>query len=362
MQSRWIAIIPGFVFALILTSRSVKAPACFRGMLNPGMEDQDLGSDPLPRCPVTRRGRTIKGVLLWLLLLLPGIALGQEYLKQFPLRQQTSYFDFRYKRNPEKIATIARFADAFVKTINTDFFKANFDYPIRVLVLEDREQFQNFLRREFHLSDPPGFGIYIPPPYKLFATYEDSGLGTFAHEIMHPLVDRNLPDRPVWAMEGIPGFFEKFYGYWKGDEMFVTWGYQNPWRLDALGTNLVQLDLKAILSNPDYQTRFNQSDLRMVVMFLWEQGKFHRFVRLVEAKEKNGYASYFEAAMEMPLDRVLPLWREYLDAVAEQRSRLMQLPASEIYTDESMFRRFRIIHGWRMPVAPSAGTNTSAGL
>ncbi len=293
----------------------------------------------------------MKTIVLCILFLLPGIAIAQDYLKQFPLRQQTTYFDFRYKRNPEKIAGIARFADAFVKTVNADFFKADFDYPIHVLVLENREQFQSFLRQEFRISDPPGFGIYIPPPHKLFATYEDSGLGTFAHEIMHPLVERNLPDRPVWAMEGIPGFFEKFYGYWKGDEMCVTWGYQNPWRLQALGTNLVQLDLKAMLSNTEYRTRFNQSDLRMVVMFLWEQGKFQQFIRLIEAKEKHGYASYFEAAMEMPLDRVLPLWRKYLDDVAEQRPRLMQLPASQIYSDKARFRSFRVIHGWRMPVS-----------
>jgi hypothetical protein len=59
--------------------------------------------------------------------------------------------------------------------------------------------------------------------YNLFATYEDSGLGTFAHEIMHPLVERNLKDRPEWAIEGIPTFFEKFYGYWRGDELIVNW-------------------------------------------------------------------------------------------------------------------------------------------
>jgi hypothetical protein len=37
-------------------------------------------------------------------------------------------------------------------------------------------------------------------------------------------------------MEGIPTFFEKFYGYWKDDEPVVYWGFQNPWRIDQLGT------------------------------------------------------------------------------------------------------------------------------
>lgn len=76
--------------------------------------------------------------------------------------------------------------------MSRDLLKADFDHPIRVLVLKDWAMFQGVLCREFELDDPPGFGIYLPPPHKLFATYEDSGLGTFAHEIMHPLVETDL--------------------------------------------------------------------------------------------------------------------------------------------------------------------------
>jgi hypothetical protein len=291
----------------------------------------------------------MKHLVLWWLLLLPSMAPGQDYLQQFPLQRKAKYFVFHYRRHPERIAEIARFADAFVKVANRDFFKTDFDYPIRVLVLEDRTTFQNYLRREFRISDPPGFGIYLPSPYKLFATYEDSGLGTFAHEIMHPLVERNLPDRPVWAMEAIPGFFEKFYGYWKDDELMVTWGYHNPWRIDALGTNLTRLDLKAILANQEYQTRYNQSDLRMVVMFLWEQGKFNRFLRLIETREKRGYESYFEAAMEMPIARVLPLWQQYLKDAEARKRELVLLPASAVKATEQLFRPLKVVYGLRMP-------------
>ena len=65
---------------------------------------------------------------------------------------------------------------------------------------------------------------------------------------MHPLVERNLRDRPAWAIEGIPTFFEKFYGYWRDDELVVNWGFQNPWRIKKLGANLAQLDLQGILA------------------------------------------------------------------------------------------------------------------
>jgi len=237
---------------------------------------------------------------MWCLLLLtPIVAFAQPYLNEFPFHQQTKYFDFRFKRNSERIKTIARFADGFIGVINRDFFPAGFDYPVRVLVLEDRASFQNCLRQQFSIANPPNFGIFLYQS-NLFATYEDSGLGTFAHEIMHPLVERNLKDRPVWAIEGIPTFFEKFYGYWEDDRLTVNWGYQNPWRIEMLGTNLVQLDLKGII-----------------------------------------------AAMEMPADKIVPLWKAYLNDIAANRNEIMRLPPSAIFQDKEVFQRF--VTQYRIP-------------
>jgi hypothetical protein len=302
-----------------------------------------------------RGSPAMKRILYAALLLLPALAEGQGYLEQFPFRQPTKYFDFRYKRNPEKIATIARFADGFINLLNKDFFNANFDYPILVLVLEDRASFQEFLRREFHDEHPPQFGIYMGAQ-KLFATYEESGLGTFAHEILHPLVERNLRERPLWAIEGIPTFFEKFYGYWKGEELIAHWGYQNPWRIRELGSELTQLDLKNILATENSQGQFHESDLRLVSVFLWHQGKFQRFLRLIQQGEMNGYHSYFEAALEMPIERAAPLWQDYLNQIEANRNDVMRLPASTVLNTESDFERFLKYYG----VPPTHGRETTA--
>jgi len=277
--------------------------------------------------------------MLYLLLLTPIVAFAQPYLNEFPFQQGTKYFDFRFKRNPERIKAFARFADGFIGVINRDFFPADFDYPIRVLVLEDRASFQNYLSQQFSVTNPPNFGIFLYR-YNLFATYEDSGLGTFAHEIMHPLVERNLKGRPVWAIEGIPSFCEKFYGYWHDDRLVVNWGYQNPWRIEMLGTNLTQLDLKGILATTQTPGDFRESDRRLVSMFLWQQGKFKRFLEFVKSEDKNGYKSYFEAAMGMPEDKIVPLWQAYLNDIAARRSEIMRLPPSAVFPDKETFQHF----------------------
>jgi len=289
----------------------------------------------------------MKAVLYFLLFLMPFVAAAQDYLEQFPLRQETQYFDFRFKQNPERIKTIAQFADGFITVVNRDFFKADFNYPIRVLVLEDRAAFQNFLRQQFGITDPPNFGIFLYR-YNLFATYGDSGLGTFAHEIMHPLVERNLKDRPIWAIEGIPTFFEKFYGYWQNDGLVVNWGYQNPWRIEMLGTNLVRLDLKEIVSTMETPGKYRESDRRLVSVFLWEHGKFKQLLELIKKGEKSGYNSYFEAAMEMPMDRIIPLWQDYLDKIEARRHEILCLPPSTILPDAAAFQRFVQKYGIRI--------------
>jgi hypothetical protein len=212
------------------------------------------------------------------------------------------------------------------------------------IVLEDRATFQKFLQQQFGVSDPPNFGIFLYR-YNLFATYEDSGLGTFAHEIMHPLIERNLKDRPIWAIEGIPTFFEKFYGYWQNNELVVNWGYQNPWRIEMLGTNLAQLDLKEIVSTMETPGKYRESDRRLVSVFLWEQGKFKQFLQLIKNREKNGYDSYFEAAMGMPINRIIPLWQNYLDRIVARHSEIMRLPSSNVLPDEPTFKKFMEVHG-----------------
>jgi hypothetical protein len=266
---------------------------------------------------------------------------SQSYSEQLPLRQQSKYFDFRFKQHPEKIKAIARFADAFIDIVNRDFFEAEFDYPIRVLVTEDFATHRTLVSEQFGVTDPT-MGIFLYK-YNLFATYEDSGLGTFAHEIMHPLVERNLKDRLEWAIEGIPTFFEKFYGYWRGDELVVNWGFQNPWRIKQLGTDLARLDLPGILATTRAEER--ESEQRLVSIFLWEQGKFKQFLDFVKRREKNGYDSYFEAAMEMPIGRVSPLWQDYLARIVARRAEILRLPLSAAQPDEAAFHRFAASYG-----------------
>ncbi len=87
-------------------------------------------------------------------------------------------------------------------------------------------------------------------------------------------------------------------------------------------------------------------------IFLWQQGKFRRVLQLIAKRDRAGYRSYFEAAMEKPLKDIVPLWQAYLKATYAQRIDLLQIPGSEIFEDEGACARFLLIKG----VSPAPGS------
>src|ERR1700685_1425204 len=120
-----------------------------------------LFSDNLKWLRDMKNFSNIRKILICGLLLLPAAVWSQDSISQFPYHKKTEYFDFYYLRDSYKIPEIARFADGFVKLVNRDFFKADFDYPIRVLVFEDRTHFKKFLVEQLHISNPPNYGVYV---------------------------------------------------------------------------------------------------------------------------------------------------------------------------------------------------------
>jgi hypothetical protein len=203
-------------------------------------------------------------------------------------------------------------------------------------VLKDRSAFQTFLINEVGIKNPPNFGIYLHQ-ISSFVTYEGSGNGTFAHEIMHPLIRENLPHTPKWAEEGIPSIFEKCFGYYNNNELVLNLGFQNPWRINELGENILNLDLEQIvLGRYDYGT----SEKRMVSIFLYTHGMLKKYINLIKNNKKNGYNTFLEAAFNLQMYEIEPLWTQYLKDVYNSRSTIQMIPASEVFETKEEFNKF----------------------
>jgi len=280
-----------------------------------------------------------------ILIFVNGCATASDFRNDFINTIKTEHFVFYFNGGVnDNIKDIAKFSEGFLSVLKKDFFNPSFDYPIMVLVFPSRDNFQSYLRTHFGIINPPSFGIYLTE-YKLFATYEESGLGTFAHEIMHPLITKNFPKRPVWADEGIPSFFEKFFGYWNSNELVLSFGYQNPWRIHELGEKIDELDLKSILYRTGNNYSINKnSDLRMVSIFLWRQGKFQRYMDLLGRNDRGAYGTFFEAAFEKKLEEIEPLWRQYLRETKINRSYIFRIPPSKVFDNKEAYDSFIVFN------------------
>ena len=288
--------------------------------------------------PASDKKAVVTVVVTALLLVIVGFAISRtsrSYSEQLPLRQQSKYFDFRFKQHPERIQSIARFADAFIDIANRDFFKAEFDYPIRVLVTEDSARHRALVSQQFGVADPT-MGIFLYQ-HNLLATYEESGLGTFAHEIMHPLVERNLNRRHSYFLRKILRLLARRRA---SCQLGISKSLENKRARREFGAARFARN-----SRHDRGSRRRESEQRLVSIFLWEQGKFKQFLDFIKRREKNGFDSYFEAAMGMRIEWVIPLWQDYLARIAARRSEIVRLPLSATLPNEEAFHKFAASYG-----------------
>lgn len=260
-----------------------------------------------------------------------------KYISQFfPNELKSKYFVFHSVKGLKPVDHIARFMDAYVDIINKEFFETGFERPLDIYVLPDRKALMRFLFTEVSIPNPPYWGIYIPQINGL-VTYRDSGFGTYAHIVMYPLIEKSLPNLPDWAFNGLPSFFEKSYGYWDGDKLVLQFGFQNPWRISALGRRLLYLNLEKIINSPE---EYGTSEKRMASVFLYQNGKMRRFIELVKANDKKGFNTFFEAAFEKNLEEIKPMWEEYLKKVYAERENILKLPPSGVFETKGQFDKF----------------------
>lgn len=272
-----------------------------------------------------------------MLMLLHGSALwgaSGSLFDDFASKIDSRRFAFYSDLPREKLQSYAVFSNLFLDVVDRDFIKLRNLKKLAAVVTSDQNGMQRFLSQKLRRNEPPLYGIYIAE-HNLFVTYDGSGIGTFAHEIIHPVIETELPNTPSWAWEGVPAFFEKFYGYKDGDRLYLKWGYQNPWRIRSLGERLLRLNLSDLIGQSQ-----DQSELRLVSVFLYHRGKLRAFLDLIRDRDRKGYANYVEAAFGRRLSDLEPEWQKYLANVYARRQQIYNLPLSSYFESKQEFLHF----------------------
>ena len=111
----------------------------------------------------------------------PGNARGFQASVDLARRTLDAYFDGRFAAHP--------------------------GHALSVYLFFDRATYAEYCQRAFHEPCLSPFGFWRPDERRIVMNAAP-GLGTLTHELVHPIVDADFPDAPIWINEGIASLFE----------------------------------------------------------------------------------------------------------------------------------------------------------
>jgi prokaryotic YEATS domain len=147
---------------------------------------------------------------------------------------------------------------------------------ITVYLVKTREQLQRHAREEHDLQISSGTWAYTFPLDASISVWRSGGAGTVGHEVMHALLDQNLPYAPPWLNEGSAALFEEFrmldgnriQGTFRRDHWRIP--FLKPREVPRLG-DLLTMDWEQLDDTQRFQV--NHATAKMFAMYLQEQGK-----------------------------------------------------------------------------------------
>lgn len=194
-----------------------------------------------------------------------------------------------------------------------DFLKTKPAEPLKVYLFAGAESYEKFCRDV--RGEEPGtpFGFYSSADRALIMNI-DTGYGTLAHELVHPLAAADFPDIPAWFNEGFASLYEQSTSKDDG----TIWGLVN-WRLEGLQKNLDDVDLEAVMKTTTRQfygsgSGFHYAQARYLCLWLQEEGKLPAFY----AAFRDGYAddptgiSQFEKVTGKTPSAIQPDWKQWV--------------------------------------------------
>jgi len=237
----------------------------------------------------------------------------------------TPHFVFLSDIDKFALERYAAQAEGFLKYVDLNLFPVEGNYPVSVFILHNKESERAFLKN--HMNFPHHVhGAYISSR-NVLVTYDGAGVGTFFHEIMHKVLE-NETHLEFWAEEGIPAFFEKVYGA-LAPQLILEFGFPENWYPQMLKSKGSQLTLPDIIKKANHADPGHEDQQRLVALFLNQNHHLKDYLKLTRAGDKKGYKTYVEAAFEKPIAELAPLFRKYLDYIAND-SEIQHLPASLI--------------------------------
>jgi hypothetical protein len=203
-----------------------------------------------------------------------------------------------------------------VRLLKAEYFEHDPAATIDIWLFKDEASYMANAERLFgEIPDTP-FGYYSPTAGALIMNIATGG-GTLVHEIVHPYVEANFPDCPVWFNEGLGSLYEAC----TEDEGRIR-GVSN-WRLPALQTAIRRGELASfeeltkLTEDAFYgdDSGLYYAQARYLCQYLQDQELLRRYYRefhRTRATDPTGYATLAKILASEDMAAFQSRWEAYV--------------------------------------------------
>jgi hypothetical protein len=188
--------------------------------------------------------------------------------------------------------------------------------PLRVFLFGDPRRFLAWNRS---VEGPDAMGYYTEQHGEpLLVVDLATGVGTFAHELVHHFLQTALGDEPpAWLNEGVAAFFEKILGHVRADgELELSVGYFSNWRFPTAQQHVDRYRLADVLAAG---RDVDQCAARSLMLFLHRERKLEALVRAMLDRSRDrthdrAGAAVLERVWGAPLADLERRWLDWIRA------------------------------------------------
>jgi hypothetical protein len=205
----------------------------------------------------------------------------------------------------DSLASYRATIERMTRHLERHFFTRRPARPLRVYLFRDQAGYDAYCRVSYDRPPATPYGFYLARERKIVINIS-TGLGTLAHELVHPLLAEDLPGAPAWFNEGFASLYEQSV-----EREGAVSGLAN-WRLPGLQAGLRERRLPVLEDLLDLSPArfygedraFHYAAARYLCLWLQERGWLASFYRDL----KGGFAQdpTGRAALERTVGALLP--------------------------------------------------------
>ena len=196
------------------------------------------------------------------------------------------------------------------------YFKRDPSEVVQIWLFKDEGSFLQYNKALWNASPGTSFGYYLPKQKRMMMNIASGG-GTLTHELVHPYIEANFPQSPLWFNEGLASLYEQ--SYYKGGKVYgaPNWrlrGLQAVLRADSMPSLMTMMKTnRSQFLGGNREVYYAQA--RYLMLYLQSRGLleryYHQFTKNI-ASDPTGIATLLHLTNYQSMEQLEKNWINYI--------------------------------------------------